>query len=148
ITVTTPAASAEYARGSVVLADFECADEADGSGVAVCFGSLPDGTPIDTSTLGTRSFSVFALDEAGNARTLTRTYTVVDGTDPTVTIPSPTDGGTYLQGADVIADFTCADEFGGSGIDSCVGTVADGAAVDTATLGDHDFTVTATDLAG
>ena len=35
-----------------------------------------------------------------------------------------------------------------SGVESCVGTVADGAAVDTSTIGYHTFTVTATDNAG
>ena len=36
----------------------------------------------------------------------------------------------------------------GSGLDTCVGTVANGHAIDTSTLGDHTFTVTATDQAG
>ena len=45
------------------------------------------------------------------------------------------------------ADFSCADT-GGSGLASCVGTVADGQAINTATLGQKTFTVTATDAAG
>ena len=40
----------------------------------------------------------------------------------------------------------CADE--GLGLESCVGTVADGAHVDTSTIGYQTFTVTATDNAG
>jgi hypothetical protein len=47
----------------------------------------------------------------------------------------------------VTADFDCADE-GGSGLASCVGPVADGAAIDTSTTGEHRFTVTATDGEG
>ena len=39
---------------------------------------------------------------------------------PTVQITSPVDGSHVQQGADVVADFSCADE-GGSGLASCVG---------------------------
>ena len=46
------------------------------------------------------------------------------------------------------ADYSCADEANGSGLQSCVGDVADGGAVDTSTLGGHTFTVQATDRAG
>ena len=45
----------------------------------------------------------------------------------------------------VLADYECSDD--GSGVASCVGDVADGAAIETATLGSHDFTVTGTDVA-
>jgi YVTN family beta-propeller protein len=73
---------------------------------------------------------------------------VVDIDAPTVTITSPADGAMYTQGQSVIAHYACADEPGGSGLDSCAGTVADGAAISTATLGAHAFSVTATDEAG
>ena len=42
-------------------------------------------------------------------------------------------------------DFTCADDVG---VESCVGSVANGAALDTSKLGSRRFTVTATDTAG
>ena len=48
----------------------------------------------------------------------------------------------------VAADYACADEPNGSGVDTCVGDVPNGADVDTGTLGEHSFTVTATDHAG
>ena len=70
-----------------------------------------------------------------------------DTTDPTITIARPPAGAVYLQNQVVNADFTCADT-GGSGLASCVGTVADGQAVNTASLGQRTFTVTATDVAG
>jgi hypothetical protein len=66
---------------------------------------------------------------------------------PTVTIATPQDGATYTKGSTVIADYSCADT-GGSGLASCVGEVADGAALDTSTLGEHLFTVKAKDIAG
>ena len=73
-----------------------------------------------------------------------------DGTNPTATITTPPDGATYELNQVVLADYACADEPGGSGLASCRGPVADGAAIDTTTLGEgaHDFAVTATDNAG
>ena len=44
------------------------------------------------------------------------------------------------------AKFKCTDNE--SGMDTCVGTVANGSNIDTSTVGDHTFTVTGTDKAG
>src|SRR5205085_4709323 len=63
-----------YRVGQVVLADYSCADDA--AGVA-CTGSVPDGTPIDTSTVGTHTFVVNASDGARNTASASRSYTVV-----------------------------------------------------------------------
>ena len=109
VTITTPPDGATYDRGQVVNADFVCADDV---GVATCVGDVADGSPIDTSTLGAQEFSVTATDAAGNTATVTHDYTVVDGTDPTVTITTPPDGATYDRGQVVNADFVCADDVG------------------------------------
>ncbi|WP_205695643.1 glycine-rich protein [Conexibacter sp. SYSU D00693] len=146
--ITTPADGATYARGATVEADFACADEQGGSGLTSCVGTVADGQPIDTSSLGTKQFSVTATDDAGNTRTVTAVYLVADETKPAVSITTPADGATYAQGATVEADFACADEQGGSGLKSCVGTVADGQPIDTSSLGPASFSVTATDEAG
>jgi hypothetical protein len=71
-----------------------------------------------------------------------------DLTDPTVTITTPPEGAVYARDDVVLADFACTDELGGSGIATCAGDVAAGAAIDTATLGSHTFTVTGEDSAG
>jgi hypothetical protein len=71
-----------------------------------------------------------------------------DTTAPTITITTPADGANYLVGASIIADYTCQDEAGGSGIATCTGPVANGAAIDTATVGTKTFTVNAADTAG
>jgi hypothetical protein len=71
-----------------------------------------------------------------------------DSTDPTVTFTRPADGATYVLSDSVTADYACADEEGGSGLASCVGTVANGAPIDTASVGDKTFTVTARDNDG
>jgi len=70
-----------------------------------------------------------------------------DETAPTVDLRTPGDGAEYQLGEAVEADYSCADE-GGSGLASCEGDVADGAALDTATAGAHSFTVVARDDAG
>jgi 6-phosphogluconolactonase len=72
---------------------------------------------------------------------------VRDGQAPTIDLRTPADGAEYAFGAVVAADYSCADE-GGSGVASCEGDVATGAALDTASAGPHSFTVTARDAAG
>jgi YVTN family beta-propeller protein len=66
---------------------------------------------------------------------------------PTVDLRTPADGAQVDQGADVAADYSCADD-GGSGLASCTGDVPDGAALDTSTPGTFSFTVVARDGAG
>ena len=148
VTVDSPLNGGVYARGESVVADYSCADEAGGSGLASCAGPVADGGLVDTSTLGEKSFVVHAKDEAGNEGSATATYTVVDRTRPTIALTTPAAGGVYALGEQVSADYSCADEAGGSGIATCAGTVADGAQVDTASVGDKTFTVNATDAAG
>jgi hypothetical protein len=149
-----PAEGAVFGRGEVVEADFACADETGGSGLVAnngCAGSSPSGGAIDTSILGTHEFDVTATDIAGNATTVTHSYTVVDRTSPVATVLWPRDGDVYARGALVPAQYTCADEVGGSGLRpyaSCIGPVAIGSPIDTWTLGDRQFTVTANDAAG
>jgi hypothetical protein len=75
ISIVSPVNGIVVDRGSIVPADYSCADD---SGWASCVGSVPDGQPIDTSTPGQESFVVVARDLAGDEITLARTYTVVD----------------------------------------------------------------------
>lgn len=66
-------------------AAFSCQDDAGGSGIASCTGTVPNDQPITTATIGAKSFTVTATDNAGNAEQVSHGYTVVDVTDPTVT---------------------------------------------------------------
>ena len=70
-----------------------------------------------------------------------------DTVPPTVDLRSPVNGSHVRQGAPLEVDFSCADT-GGSELASCVGSVADGALLDTSQLGDVTVTVTARDHAG
>jgi hypothetical protein len=69
-----------------------------------------------------------------------------DTVAPTISIVTPKEGDSYTQGQPVKASYTCADDSGPAA--SCVGTVANGADISTATIGDFTFTVNATDAAG
>jgi hypothetical protein len=146
---TTPSDGATLEQGSSVTADYACADDPGGLGLfdGYCFGTLPVGAPIDTSQLGTFTFSVTTVDKQFNVDTEAVHYAVVDRTPPTITFASPADGATYTLGQQVFASFAC-DDHNGSGINSCKGNVADGAPIDTSTYGTKTFTVTAYDRAG
>lgn len=86
VDLRTPPSAAVYTLNDVVAADFSCADEAGGSGLASCVGTVADGAPIDTATAGSHTFTVTATDSAANITTVTHTYTV-DATPPP---PAPT----------------------------------------------------------
>jgi len=78
ITITTPADGAIYALGSTVNANYSCSDGPYGVGVAFCNGPVPNGSPIDTATAGTKTFTVNAQDLNGLPASKTHTYQVVD----------------------------------------------------------------------
>jgi uncharacterized repeat protein (TIGR01451 family) len=77
ITVTSPAENATYQLNANVAASYACVDS--GSGVAACQGTVGNGSPIDTSSTGTKTFIVTAMDIVGNAAEVTVTYSVVSG---------------------------------------------------------------------
>jgi hypothetical protein len=151
ITLSTPADGGQYPLDGSVAANYFCNDGTYGSGVATCDGTVANGSPIDTSSLGTHTFTVTASDADGNVSTpVTHTYSVVpagnDHTPPEITLTSPANGAVYQQNQAVAAAYSCLDN--GSGISTCAGTVADGAAIDTSTTGPHSFTVSASDGEG
>ena len=76
ISITAPTATT-YLLNQPVTAAYTCTD--DGSGVASCVGTVPSGSPIDTASVGTKTFTVTATDNAGNSSTQTVTYTVAYG---------------------------------------------------------------------
>jgi Arylsulfotransferase (ASST) len=70
-----------------------------------------------------------------------------DADRPEVAITSPIDGTTFGKGDKVRLRFRCTDT-GGSGLDTCRGSVANGHRLDTSSTGRHTVTVTAKDGAG
>ncbi len=89
-------------------------------------------------------------DLAGNplANKLAGKIYQVDRVAPTIALTKPASGAAYTLGATVNASFSCADELIGSGLASCTGTVPNGAAINTASVGSKTFALTALDRAG
>jgi hypothetical protein len=69
---------------------------------------------------------------------------------PAISLARPEDGAVYVRGQSVSSSFLCAEGTGGPGLTSCVDPSGRGAGapVDTATLGTHTLTVTATSADG
>ena len=88
-TIATPVNAGTYGVGQAVMASYSCSDAM--SGVAGCAGPVANGAAIDTASIGTKTFAVTATDSAGNVRTATATYKVVDTTPPVI---NPTVSGT------------------------------------------------------
>jgi len=104
---------------------------------------VPDGS--ETADANTQSVQV--CDRAGNcAASGPVSGLKVDRLAPQVTITAPLDGSEVEIGSTLAAGFGCADD--GSGVSSCLGSAADGSALDTSGPGEHSFTVTATDAVG
>jgi glutamyl endopeptidase len=104
------------------------------------------GFPVTADT--TYRIAIDGQDAAAGAGTLSwhmDTVTEPDTTGPTITIGSPVNGAVHERGSAVLADFTCSDP---SGVTACTGFVADGARINTTTLGRRTFTVDATDARG
>jgi hypothetical protein len=85
IAIGSPTDGETLTQGQQVAAVFSCADEAGGSGIASCTGTVGTGAPLDTAAPGTKTFTVTATDNAGNAASLTRSYTVL----APVIVPKP-----------------------------------------------------------
>jgi virginiamycin B lyase len=146
IQLNAPADGAELRAGAPVAVGYTCADEAGGSGVRSCSGSVASGGALDTSRPGPTVLTVSSSDLAGNTSSTTRHYMVA--APPTIDLESPVDGATFIAGATATASFGCSAGAGSSGIDTCSGTVASGARLDTSDPGTHSFAVTAKDHAG
>ena len=74
ISITSPAEGATYQQGASIYASYSCSDTVDNS--PQCTGTEANGAAIDTSTTGTKTFTVTAKDSAGNSDAKTVTYYV------------------------------------------------------------------------
>jgi hypothetical protein len=86
------------------------------------------------------SIAVGALAEPSAAPKIIITYSL---SPPVISITSPANGATFTQGQGVAAIYSCSP--GEGGLEKCAGPVANGAALDTSTVGPHTFTVNAED---
>ena len=83
VTITVPAGGATYALGSTATASFVCT-AASPLVIAACTGPVVAGAKIDTTSVGSHSFTVTATDSNGAAAKRTVSYTVAAGR-PTIT---------------------------------------------------------------
>jgi hypothetical protein len=102
--------------------------------------------PFQVTGDGTHTLDFYSADRAGTIETTNSISFRIDATKPTIAFSMPAEGGIYRQGDSIASDYSCDDNL--SGVDSCTGNVADGAAFDTGTSGNHTFSVLATDVAG
>ena len=103
---------------------------------------IPAGAPLGTY----RVILTATTGELG--RSNTATITVVDRIAPAIRVSTPSEGAAFTVGTRVRADYVCADQPNGTGLRTCSGPVATGAALDTASPGEKTFRVTTTDAAG
>lgn len=95
---------------------------------------------LETSE-GDHTVTVTAADEAGNISTASVTY-IVDDTAPVIT--SPNNGATYVLGQEVKVSYSAYDEH----LKSCTGDFNNETALDTSSVGEKSYSVTAIDDAG
>jgi WD40-like Beta Propeller Repeat len=106
-----------FTLGQIVAADYSCADAE--SGVRHCQGPVASGQAIDTGSVGTKEFRVFAVDNAGNPVYVSAWYRVVfpfSGFDS----PIVNGGWTQLKAGDTVPmKFSLG---GARGLDAVTGT--------------------------
>jgi hypothetical protein len=86
------------------------------------------------------SVAIAALAELSAAPKIVITYSL---SPPVISITSPANGATFTQGQGVAAIYSCSP--GEGAVEKCAGPVANGAALNTSTVGPHTFTVDAED---
>src|SRR5215217_338423 len=104
-----------------------------------------EGGDVEIAAEGITEVTATASDASGNEDTADFEVRL-DLTDPRATVANLVEGAELSQGQELLVSYECADDQ--SGIATCVGDVADGEALDTATVGAQTFTVVATDNAG
>ncbi len=149
IVIAAPVVDADLRQGASVPASFACLD------AVSCVGSAANGSPLDTATEGTKTFTVNATDVAGNTASASATYKV-DGTAPNAltlqtspTTPTFAGGGGWFKNTVTVTfepngDPLLADGTPGSGVDASTLT----APVTFAASGVHTATGKVKDRAG
>jgi hypothetical protein len=111
ITITTPANGASYLLNQSVLANWSVTDE--GSGVASSSGTVPSGSAINISTVGSHSFTVSGTDNAGNSASETVIYSVVySSPNPDFFLPPVENNRVFKLGSTVPVKFQLTDANG------------------------------------
>ena len=158
ITLRAPVEGGEYMLEEGPTVEYEC-HAPSGTSVSYCgavYEPAPNshllfpistGEELDVFTNDQFPFVVEARDADGLTKTIEIHYRGVNPLPPVVAIDTPADGAHYTLGAQIAASYQCSGALPGAhlkpGTEGCEGPVADGAAIDTTSLGSHSFTVTA-----
>ena len=135
----SPASNASGWNNTNVTVSFSCSDVL--SEISACSG------PATLTENGSNQGATgSATDRAGNIATKTVAGINIDKSPPSTTIVGPAPGGHFVVGSVVLANWSTSDDL--SGISSLDASTPSGSPIDTASLGTHSFTVTATDKAG
>jgi hypothetical protein len=145
IILVTPAEGQLFYQDQPVRAGYGCLPSETGVPAVTCVGDAPQGDFVDTSSVGTQTFTVRATDPFGVVTTLSHSYTVIDRNRPSIDLATPRDHAIYEFGSQVTVQYACDDGVGGSGIILCRGTLPVGFPLPTSTLGTFTFDVTAFD---
>lgn len=93
VTIASPADGSVYRLGERVSVAYSCSDE--GGGVESCVGDVASGELLDTAAPGMRTFTVKAVDKAGNETTASAGYRVASASGgflrPLVNLPELND---------------------------------------------------------
>ncbi len=145
--LTTPGEGVAYTYGQAVNASYSCT-EAFGATLESCTGTVPNGSPINTTNIGVgNKFTVTAKDTDGQSASVTHSYSVIT-TPPTASITVPGNNQLFAQNQVVGTTFSCK-EGAGPGLESCddsnaTNTVSGGSGtLPTGTPGKFTYTVTA-----
>lgn len=135
----SPAANAAGWNNTDVTIPYTVTDALSGPGSS--------GGQVNVTGQGTNiRYNVSVSDNAGNWSAFTTSAVNIDKSVPTASVTTPANGATYVVGSMVMASYSCSDTY--SGVSTCAGTVPNGAAIDTSTVGTKTFSVTITDAAG
>ena len=78
VTITAPVDGQVLTVGAAAATAFDCTESAAGPGISSCLDGdgQPSGSPLDTATVGSHTFSVTATSSSGRTATATVSYTV------------------------------------------------------------------------